>query len=121
MSADKCCLDITSFDSRVTIEKPDPAATAGDGGHVDLTDDDNWTEVATFWARIKTPGGNEAQGLQQVQGFLNRTIEMRSNSTTRSIVPNWRLRLDGKKLNIRVAYDVDNARKVVRVETQEAV
>jgi head-tail adaptor len=115
------CKSEPVLNSRITIEKPDPAATAGASGVVDLTDDDNWTEVGSRDASVKTPGGNEAQSLQQVQAFVYRTIEMRSDSTTRSIIPTWRLRLDGKKLNIRTAYDVDNARQWVRVETQEAV
>jgi head-tail adaptor len=121
--AKKCqrCVTPPTLNDRVTIEKPDPAATAGASGNVDLDDDDNWVEVATRSASVKTPGGNEAQSLQQVQAFVYRTIEMRSDSTTRSIIPTWRLRLDGKKLNIRTAYDVDNARQWVRVETQEAV
>jgi head-tail adaptor len=115
----KPCKDEPRLTDRVTIEKPDPAATAGAGGHVDLSDDDNWTTVASRYASVRTRGGLEARAAEQTQGVNLLMVEMRSDPVTRTIQPNWRLKLDTRVFNIEAAYDIDNAKQFVRCEVKE--
>lgn len=115
----KCgCDGAGSFDRRVVIERPN---TTGDAaGHVDLSDDSNWTEVGKRWAAFVTRGGREARVFDQVQAETSHIIELQSDSLTRTIIPKWRLKLGTRKFNISAAYDVDENRKRVRVEATEA-
>ena len=115
----ECCVDIGSFNRRVTIEKPDPSASPSDGGHVDLSLDANWTTVGTRWARLRTKGGAEGRALEQVQAMTTMFVEIRSDTTTRAILPNWRLTMDSRIFNVEAAYDVDDAKQVVRCEVKE--
>lgn len=120
MSAD-CggCNDIAS-QQRFTLQSP--AGTPGASGHVDLSDDDNWTTVSSLlWGKFVTTTGREAQGLQQVEGQRNHKLEFAYQSTLVDVTPKSRLKLGSRVLNITAIYDPDGSRKKIHVDCTEPV
>lgn len=116
----KCaCPALTRLTSRVTIEKP--GGTAGEDGHVDLTNNANWIPMGSRAAAFKTRGGAEARRFNQVGAEVTHLIEMRYGPLTRQIGPSWRLRMGQRKFNIVSAYDVDEGHRTVLVHAIEVV
>ena len=103
----------------LTIEKP--SATKDAAGHVDLSVDSNWSQIHKIKGRFITKGGREGRIFDQVHADVTHVIETRSTAFSRTLIPKWRLKMDGRKFNIAAAYDVDEARKIVRIEAIEAV
>lgn len=104
---------------RVTVQKP---KTTQDGaGHVNLTEDANWTNAGTWQVRFITRGGRESRVFDQVQAETTHIVEGHSTPFTRTIIPKWRLKFGTRVLNITAAYDVNEERGKVRCECTEAV
>jgi len=123
--ADCACDSIGKLRHRVTIEKPNPSATADAAGHIDLSDNANWIPVASRKANILTRGGSEKWRFNQVTAEVTRMFQLRSDPATRRIQPRWRIKWfqDGtaKYADIATAFDVDGAKKIVEVHCTEVV
>lgn len=112
--------NVPAYRWTLTVQKPNPAASAGDGGHVDWTDDDNWTDAGIIKGRFLSRGGRESKVFDQVQAETSLIVETPSTGFSRRIHPNWRLvDCDDIKFNIIAAYDVDRERRKVRLELVE--
>lgn len=118
----QACEDVPFMRNRVTIQKPTVGATPDAAGHVDFTNGDaNWTDVATRSCTIRTRGGSESFRFHQVHAQVTHLVDMRSDATTRTIQPYWRLKFGSRYFDIRAAYDVDQSKMTVRCECTEAV
>lgn len=106
-----------AYRHKLTVEQVKSDASAGDDGHVDLTDDDNWEAADTIKGRFISKGGREGRIFDQVEAEVTDIVETPSSDFSRSIHPKQRIKdTDGVKYNISAAYDVDRQRKVVRLE-----
>lgn len=100
----------------LTVQTPDPNATPGDGGIVDLTNDDNWADAGTIKGNFISRGGRESRVFDQVEAEISDIVETPSTGFSRTIHPKMRiLDSDSVKYNISAAYDVDRVRRVVRI------
>lgn len=115
----KPCADMPVMRSRVTVQRP--GGTPDAAGHVDLSSDSNWSAAGSRSCKVTTRGGSEGYRFNQVQADISHIVEMRSDSLTRSIHPKWRLVLSGRVLDIRAAFDVDEAKQIVRCDCVEQV
>ena len=111
--------------NRVTIQEPDPNATAGDGGTVDLSVATNWRDKDSRPCHIFTRSGAEKWRFNQVSAEISRIVHLHRDSLTRQITPDWRLKfMDGataKYWDIATAFDVDEAHKTIEVHCTEVV
>lgn len=115
----KCdCDSIGQRNRRLAIERP--KTTPDNAGHVDLSQDSNWTEVGKRWASMTTRGGRESRVFDQVQAEVSHLIGLPYDSLTKTIIPKWRLKMGTRRFNITAAYDVDEERRTIRVEATEA-
>lgn len=116
----KCeCKSLTHLNRRVTVQRP--TEDAGDDGHTDLKDDANWENVGVLWGAFKTRGGREAQVFDQVEATVSHLIDFRYGTTSRSIIPKWRLKMGTRIFNVVSSVDVDEAHKTIQVSATEAV
>lgn len=113
----KPCKAMPFMRHKVTIQSPKTTLDAL--GQIDLSNDANWTTVATRSCSFKTRGGSESYLFNQVDGEVRHLVDMRSDTTTRAIKASWRIVFDGRKFDIRAAYDVDEMRQTVRLELTE--
>lgn len=105
---------------RITIEQPDPNATAGGFGHVDLTDDANWTTYAERWAKKATTGSREFERARQTQAELAARFTLRFDNETKAITPEMRvIDEDGSTLPILGAYDPDGLKTDLVIDCKQ--
>lgn len=117
MSCDDC-KERPRYPHTLIVERP--GGTPEDGGHVDLTDDDNWPAVGRIKGRFITKGGREGRVFDQVQAEVTHVIATPSTPRSRTqIDATCRVRWGTRKFNITAAYDVDEAREEVRLEVTE--
>jgi head-tail adaptor len=106
---------------RHTVRIESPGGTADESGHVDLTDDANWTSIGNVKANFITKGSREGRIFDQVQAEVTHIIETPSTVLSRSIHPEDRVVFDGRKFNVTAAYDVNEERHEVQVHLTEVV
>ena len=99
---------------RVTLQKPNPTATPDASGHVDLSQDVNWTTVKAVYGTPKTRGGRENFLFNQVQAEVSSIWDFKYSGVTKQIEPTWRLALGTRRLNISAVFDVDERREIIR-------
>jgi head-tail adaptor len=112
-----CSGGLQVLDHRVMIERP--RDNPGDDGHTDLTLDANWQPVASRACRFLTKSGREGFVFQKVRADVSHIVEMRSDPTTRGILPTWRLKMGCRVFEIKAAYDKDEQKRDVWVECTE--
>lgn len=120
----KCsqCESMPSYRYTVTVQSP--SGTPGADGQVDLTLDANWTTEGTIKVNFASKSGREFINAQKVTANQSHTLETPSTGFSRTIQPSWRLRYtDGDsvthKYQITSVVDVDEMRKIVRIECTE--
>lgn len=114
-------MDAGQYRHRVVIQRVKSTATPDASGHVDKTLTSNWENFATIHVGFTTKGGKEGRVFDQVQAEVGLIAQTRSNPTTRAINPTMRMMYGGRQYNIAAAYDVDQLKKVVRLELIEVV
>jgi head-tail adaptor len=105
---------------RYTLTLQSITGTADSYGQIDLTDDDNWTNLGTILANFMSKGGREFTQAQRVQADVSMLAETPSNNFSRSITPAMRIIYKSRVLQITAAYDVDEQRETVRIHLMEA-
>lgn len=101
----------------LTVEKP--GTTTDSSGQLDLDDDANWITVGQIKANIVTKGGSESYLFKQVHAETDMILKSPSTTLSRSIVPSWRLRFQGRKLNVIASDLINLTGKVVQTEVTE--
>lgn len=91
--------------SRVLVERLKRSAVPDGGGHIDETDDTNWetaSDVGTnglLWASVVPRGSREFFRGEQVAADITHQVQV-LYPAAKTIGPKYRLRLNGRKLNI---------------------
>lgn len=108
---------------RVTLQRVNESNTADAAGHTDYDNNASWLDVCGRWAKIKTRGGKEFFLFRQVNAEVSHIVDFDYDSKTKDIKPSWRIRYGDQPrlLNIKAAYDVDEAHKTIRCECTEEV
>lgn len=106
------------FIQTITVERPRTTAV-DDSGQIDLNDDANWITVGQIKANIITKGGSESYLFKQVHAETDMIVKSPSTEISRSIVPSWRLRFQGRKLNVIASDLINLTGRVVQTEVTE--
>lgn len=117
----KCaCPDTARKRYRWTVAVQTPSGTPDAAGQVDTTVDANWSALGNIRVNFITKGSREWHLHDQTQAEVTHIIETPSTALSRSVGPTDRIVFDSRKFNVTGAYDVDEARRVVRFEVTEA-
>lgn len=100
---------------RVRIERSAAPTRTTDGGFTE-----NWTTLATVWARIHPLSGREYLEAQQVEADVSHKIWMRHNFDY-TITPRDRITYGSRAFNILSAVNVNEENRMVEVMAKEAV
>lgn len=100
-----------------TLEQP--AGTADDGGHVDLTDNANWVPLGDVKVWFLSQDSREFYREQQVQSNITHVAQCRYSARTSAIKPVHRLRNGSRVLQVFGAYNVGEANKWIRLRLVE--
>jgi len=104
------------YDQRVTIYQNQPTTNA-DGQEVE-----GEVEFLQRWAKVTPIAGQERFLAQQTQADITHRVRMRSDVQTRTITPAmWLKLLDGTRLDIKRAFDVDLRRVELELECNQRV
>ncbi len=124
-SCDDCTDEtIPSYPLNLMVEKPKLVADAS--GQIDLTNDANWTTVGRLRARAMTGKGMESSRADTEyfkQQIATRACEWRTpkSAITERMDPTWRLRLNGRKLNVTGVVLINEIGREVSITTIERV
>jgi SPP1 family predicted phage head-tail adaptor len=102
-----------------TLTVQSPAGTAGSDGHIDYTDDANWTTEGKIKAYFVSRSGREFVQARQVQADHTQTVETISSNFSRGILPSWRLVFGSRKFEIASVVDLNEMRQTVQIEVKE--
>lgn len=105
----------------VTVEYVNPDATGDANGVVDETNNDNWMQFTTGWAKISAQGGREVYRAQQIYASATHVLAMPYSEKLSTA--NTKMRIDhcGRKLNIAHGpTDVDLTRRELRFICEES-
>lgn len=111
------CKTRPPYTHTLTIQRP--GTTTDAAGHVDLTDDDNWTTVGQIRARFITKGGRESFVFKQTQAETTHVLLSPSTTLTRSLDPAWRLKMGTRIFQITNTNDVNEMNREVIIEVTE--
>lgn len=101
------------------LERPRGEADAG--GHLDLSDNNNWESLGDFWLKLHGQGSREFYRERQVQADITHVADVPWSSVTADITTDMRWNDGERILNITGAYDVDDAHRVVRMRCVQRV
>lgn len=106
---------------RIEIQELDPDATPDDSGRVDETNNDNWREYFSCWAKVMHRGGREFLEARQVNADLTELLQVLASTKTKAIEPTMRIRMKGRTLGILSSYNVGEMNETVEIQCKEAV
>ena len=101
------------YDKKFMLEKP--VGTDDAGGHVDLTDDDNWEPIGEHWLKLFKQSSREFYRAQQVQSETTHVAEVLYSNITATINTSMRWNDGQRKLNITAAFDPDDGNEVIQM------
>jgi SPP1 family predicted phage head-tail adaptor len=68
---------------------------------------DGWTDVGTFYGRVRTPTGREYAKADQMRVQLDHIVELRWLGAAVAVSPLWRIVFRSRVLNISAVANVD--------------
>lgn len=89
---------------RVTIQKVKSDAVQTAHGEIDKSNDANWEDVATRWAKVAPKSASEKDIGDQIISFASTEFDFRYDAVTAAINSEDRLKHRGK------VYEIDQAR-----------
>ena len=109
----------TEYDKPVTIEQLSGSADAH--GHIDNTDNANWSSYTTSFARVISRGGREFWKVDQQAADVTHVWVCPYDSTVAAATPDMRLKYNSTVYQIVSVIDVDLASEEVEIQTKRAV
>lgn len=113
----KTCESIPTYTHTLTVQQP--GTTVDAAGHVDLTDNANWTTLGQIRARFITKGGRESFVFKQTKAETTHVLMAPSTTLARSLDPAWRLTMGTRVFQITNANDVNEMNREVIIEVTE--
>ena len=111
-----CLAEYTEF---ITIQSL--SGTADAHGHVDKTEDANWSTFETAYSRVQSKGGREFWKVDQVVADVSHVWTAQWTTNLASATPDMRLIHDGNVYEILSVIDIDLAHEEVQIQTKRAV
>ena len=111
--------DRRKFNRRFILQQPKGIEDAG--GHIDLTDDDNWQNLGEYWLKLFGQSSKEFYRAMQVQGDVTHVAEVPYSKVTANLNPSYRWFDGQRKLQITAAFDPDDNREVIQMRLVQQV
>lgn len=104
-----------------TLTVQSPNGTPDGYGQVNLNSNSNWTTEGTIKVNFISKGGREFFRGAKIQADVTDILETPSTNFSRSILPSWRLLFGSRVFQIIAAFDVNEERHTVQIQTKEAL
>lgn len=111
---------IQKYTKKVRIESL-TGATADGYGHIDNTDDANWSSYCTAYASVMSKGGREFWKVDRVEADVSHVWVCPYSKTLANATPDMRLISEGVTYEILSVIDIDIAHEEVEIQTRRAV
>ena len=106
-------------DKKITLQRLKTGVTVDASGQIDKTASGNWETLVTAWAAVTTKGTKEFRQWGKTSEEATHLWTVISTTTTRSVTAADRIQWQGRTFDIIGRHDVDEAQRVVRIETKE--
>ena len=110
---------VANYTEKITIQQV--SGTADDHGHIDKTQDSNWSTYDTAFASVQSKGGREFWKVDQVQADVSHVWTAQWTQTLADATPAMRLIHENKTYEILSVLDIDLAHEEVQIQTKRAV
>jgi hypothetical protein len=110
---------VSSYDRKVVIESL--SGTEDAHGHIDLTDDSNWSEYVASYASVVTKGGREFWKKDTVDATVDQVWACPYSKSLAAATPDMRLVNESVTYEIMSVIDIDLAHQEVQIQTKRAV
>lgn len=107
------------YDQHVTIESM--TGTADAMGHIDNTDDANWSTYCTAYASVRSKGGREFWKVSQVAADVSHVWRCPWGYKLDTVTPDMRLKHRGIVYEVLSVENIDFANEYVEIRTKKAV
>lgn len=110
---------LSDYKHKLIIQQLSGSADAH--GHIDNTDDDNWSTYTTAYAAVRSKGGREFWKVDQVNADVSHVWYCQWSRTLESALPKMRLIHEGKTYEILSVVNIDLANEEIEIQTKRAV
>jgi head-tail adaptor len=110
---------VSSYSRKVVIESL--SGTEDAHGHIDNTDDSNWSQHVVSYASVITKGGKEFWKKETVDATVDQVWTCPYSKTLAAATPDMRLVSESVTYEIMSVIDIDLAHREVEIQTRKAV
>lgn len=108
------------FNNRVIIQQL-KTGVEDSNNQIDVSNSANWQTYATRWMGLIPKGGREFRLAQQQEADLTHLVRFVSDTATRGITHQMRIKFGDRILNVVDSYDVDGHKQVQECKCIEVV
>lgn len=109
------------YNEPITIQELDAGTIPDAHGHIDATSADGWAPYHTAFADVFTDGSREFWKANRVSNSVSHIWSMQWDTTAAAATPRMRLKHGTDLHYISSVEDVDQAHRVVRIQTRRTV
>jgi len=110
---------VSEYSEYVTVQQL--SGTPDGHGHIDNTDDNNWSAYTTSYAAVQTKGGREFWKVDQVAADVSHVWHCPYSDALASATPAMRLVHETVPYEMLSVIDVDMAHEQIEIQTRRAV
>ena len=110
---------VSSYDRKVVIESL--SGTADAHGHIDNTDDSNWSQYVVSYASVMTQGGKEFWKVDKVDSTVDQVWKCPYSKALAAATTKMRLVNESVTYEIFSVIDIDLAHQEIQIQTRRAV
>jgi len=111
---------IAQYNRKVVIESLSGATEDGHG-HVDNTDDSNWSQYVISYASVMSKGGREFWKVDKLDATVSHVWKCPWSKTLAAATPAMRLVSEEVTYEVMSVIDIDLNHEVVEIQTKKAV
>ena len=110
---------VFKYDRKVVIESL--SGTEDAHGHIDNTDDSNWSQYVVSYASVMSQGGKEFWKVDKQDATVSHVWLCPYSKTLAAATPDMRLVSESVTYEIVSVIDIDLAHEEVQIQTRKAV
>jgi SPP1 family predicted phage head-tail adaptor len=108
------------LDKYVTVRKLRSGLTPNASGHIDETDETNWTNAGQEWAEFITQGSREFFRGEEIAADITHQVTMRWNRRAATYTTDMQLKMGGRTFHIAAPpVNIDEQDLYLRFATKE--
>lgn len=110
-----CC---KQYDRLITVEQFSGSADAH--GHIDITDNSNWSTYTTAYAKCMTKGGREFWKVDKMEADVSHVWVCPYDTTLAAAAPKMRVKWNSTYFEIVSVINIDLANERIEIQTRQA-